>query len=28
LDWLYIQQWTDQHGTTELLNRLKSELAI
>ena len=28
LDWSYIQQWTDQHGTTELLNRLKSELGI
>ncbi len=26
LDWTYIQQWTDQHGTTELLNRIKSEL--
>ena len=28
LEWSYIQQWTDQHGTTELLNRLKSELGI
>ena len=28
LDWSYIQHWTDQHGTTELLNRLKSELGI
>lgn len=28
LDWSYIQHWTDQHGTTNLLNRLKSELSI
>lgn len=28
LEWSYIQKWTDQHGTTELLNRLKSELGI
>ena len=28
LDWSYVQQWTDQHGTTELLNRLKSQLGI
>ena len=28
LDWSYIQQWTDQHGTTELLNRLKSQFGI
>jgi hypothetical protein len=28
LEWSYIQHWTDQHGTTELLNRLKTELGI
>ena len=28
LDWSYIQLWTDQHGTTGLLNRLKIELNI
>ena len=28
LDWSYIQSWTDQHGTTALLNRLKSEERI
>jgi len=28
LDWSYIQRWTDQHATTELLNRLKLELNI
>lgn len=28
LDWSYIQRWTEQHGTTELLNRLKFELKV
>ena len=28
LDWSYIQQWTDQHGTTELLNLLRFELKV
>ncbi len=28
LDWSYIQYWTDQHRTTELLGRLRSELNI
>jgi len=28
LDWPYIQQWTQKHGTIELLNRLRSELGI
>lgn len=25
LDWKYIQSWTDKHGTTELLDRLRNE---
>ncbi len=25
LDWTYIRSWTDQHGTTELLERLREE---
>lgn len=25
LDWDYIQRWTDEHGTTQLLNQLKTE---
>ena len=25
LDWAYIRHWTNKHGTTELLERLKSE---
>lgn len=25
LDWNYIKTWTDQHGTTELLDRLRKE---
>ncbi len=28
LDWRYIQQWTEKHGTMELLNRLRSELGV
>lgn len=28
LDWSYIQRWTDQHGTTDLLSRLKNELKV
>jgi hypothetical protein len=28
LDWSYIQRWTDQHGTTDLLNQLKFELKV
>jgi hypothetical protein len=28
LDWAYIQQWTEKHGTIELLNRLRSELGV
>jgi len=26
LDWTYIYQWTDRHGTTALLDHLKSEV--
>ncbi len=26
LDWDYIRHWTDQHGTSELLERLNSEV--
>ncbi len=25
LDWKYINEWTEQHGTTALLEELKSE---
>ena len=28
LDWSYIQHWTDQHGTTDLLRRLRIELRL
>ena len=28
LDWSYIHYWTDQHGTTDLLRRLRIELQI
>ena len=28
LDWSYIQRWTDQHGTSELLSRLRFELKV
>lgn len=28
LDWGYIRHWTDQHGTSELLTRLKSEAGV
>ncbi len=28
LDWTYIQYWTDQHGTTDLLDRLRVELKV
>lgn len=26
LDWAYLLNWTDQHGTTELLNRIRTEV--
>ena len=28
LDWTYIKYWTDQHGTSDLLSRLKVELSL
>lgn len=28
LDWSYIHYWTDQHGTTDLLRRLRIELQL
>lgn len=28
LDWTYVLRWTDTHGTTSLLNRLKSEVTV
>jgi hypothetical protein len=27
LDWEYLRHWTDQHGTSELLARLRREAA-
>lgn len=28
LDWSYIKLWTDKHGTSELLDRLRAELGV
>jgi hypothetical protein len=28
LDWSYIKSWTDKHGTSELLDRLRAELGV